>query len=120
MQGTVTSDLEAVVRLMIRGTGGTEIEIKTILDTGFDSYLTLPPSLIQALALPYRGRRKATLADGSQIILDVYRVTVIWNGRPRAVAALEAAGGALIGMLLMHGCVVTLHVVDGGRVTIQP
>jgi clan AA aspartic protease len=120
MQGTVTADREAVVRLTIRGPGGTEIEIKTIVDTGFNGYLTLPPSLIRALALPRRGRRKATLADGSQIILDAYRVTVIWDGQPRAVAALEATGGALIGMSLMYGYVVTLHVVDGGRVTIQP
>ncbi len=57
--GVVTPDRLAVIRLTVRGPAGQEHEIEAILDTGFDGWLTLPPSLIVLLGLVWRQRGRA-------------------------------------------------------------
>ena len=52
--GVVTPDLEVIVGLVVRGSGGREREIEAVVDTGFDGHLSLPPSLIRQLRLPWR------------------------------------------------------------------
>ena len=54
------------------------------------------------------------------MILDVYLAVVIWNDREREVLALQAEGGALVGMSLLYGNRVTITVLDGGDITIEP
>lgn len=58
------------------------------------------------------------LADGSTLRLDLYRGTVIWDGRPPVIQILEAEGGPLVGMQLMRGYELRVEVLDGGSVTI--
>jgi clan AA aspartic protease len=120
IQGTITAEPEAVVELITSGPSGSEEEVEMVIDTGFNGFLPLPLTLISTLALPYRGRRQATLADGSQVILDVYKATVLWDGRPRDVMALAAEDTPVIGMSMLYGHLVTLEVVEGGRATIAP
>jgi clan AA aspartic protease len=120
IHGTITPDYEALVGLTVRGPGGDEAEIEAVIDTGFNGFLTLPLDVITALALPRRGRRQGTLADGSHVIFDAFRVTVLWDGHPRDVVALAAEGSSVLGMSLLHGHLVTLEVVDGGQVVIAP
>ena len=42
------------------------------------------------------------LADGSETTLEVYGVTVLWDGRPREVVAYVSDTTPLIGMSLLH------------------
>jgi len=53
--GVVTAAGEPVVRVTVRGPSGREQEIETIIDTGFDGSLALPPNVISALGLPGGG-----------------------------------------------------------------
>jgi clan AA aspartic protease len=118
MTGAITPDRKAMLRLQLRSPSGSQEEVEAVIDTGFNGSLTLPVALVAALALPRRGWRRATLADGSEVRLAVYKVTVIWDNQARDVLALAADGGPLLGMSLLYGSVVTLHIVDGGLVTI--
>ena len=43
--GTITPDREAVVVLRILDGNSQEQPLDTVVDTGFDGYLTLPPDL---------------------------------------------------------------------------
>lgn len=61
---------------------------------------------------------RATLADGSEVLLDVYTVSVEWDSQLINVSALEADGGPLIGMSLLYGCSLHIDVIDGGVATI--
>ena len=54
ISGVVTDDRQAVIHLIVRGPAGQEQEIEAIIDTGFDGYLSLPPSLIVLLGLSWR------------------------------------------------------------------
>ena len=85
IEGVVNSAYEPIVRLAVQGPAGQIREIEAVVDTGYNGYLTLPPSLALALRLPFVTTNPAFLADGSEVNFDVYRVTVLWDGHPRHV-----------------------------------
>jgi predicted aspartyl protease len=120
IQGIVTPNRQARIRLTVFGSGGQPHDVDALMDTGFNLFLTLPAATIASLALPFALRTQATLADGSLVQLDCHRATVDWDGQPRAVLVVCADGGPLAGMSLLYGSRVTLDVVDGGAVTIEP
>jgi predicted aspartyl protease len=117
--GIVTPNREAQIRLTILSSGGQQQQIEAMVDTGFNLFLTLPSRLIAALSLPF-APAKATLADGTVVSLDCYWVTLLWEGQPRRIVVVAADDRPLIGMSLLYGSRVTLDVVDGGPVTIEP
>ncbi len=120
ISGTVTSDREAVVRLEVLGSDGQRQGIEVVIDTVSKGSLTLPAHMIAVLELPLVGQRRATLADGSQIVLDMYLARMLWHeGREREVLILQAEGGPLVGMELLHSNRVVINVVDEGEVIID-
>ena len=119
IEGAVNAAREAVVTLPLRGPAGQTRETAAVIDTGYDGFLTLPPSLVEELGLPFRFRGRAILANGSQETFDVYGVTVIWNGQRRHVEADAVGVEPLVGMLLLDAHSLYVEVTDGGRVAIQ-
>jgi len=111
---------EATVPLRLRGGPGPELVVSAILDTGFTASLTLPGDLIASLGLPRQSSGGAILADGSVRQFDLYAAEVEWlaGGRPILVSAVGEE--ALLGMRLLAGCEVRMHVVPGGVVEIGP
>jgi predicted aspartyl protease len=79
ISGIINSDLEAIVRLCIRGPLK-EIEAEAIVDTGFNGTLVLSPELIAELGLSLKGRGRGVLANGSVISFLLYEALVFWNG----------------------------------------
>ncbi len=94
-------------------------EIEAVIDTGFNGSLTLPPSLIEALSLPFRRRDRAILGDGSETFFDTHEATVLWDGRSLAIAVDAADSMPLIGTSLLDGYELTVRFVDGGNVLIK-
>ena len=118
--GEVTADRVAILQLQTFGPGGAEAGVDAALDTGFTENLTLPPAVIANLRLPYRGVADFIVADGVPVRLRLFAASVLWHGQRVRLLVVEADGGALVGMSLLHGNRVTLDVVDGGHVTIEP
>ncbi len=119
ISGTVTSDREAVVPLVLLDSNGQQQGVEAVLDTGFTGFLTLPHNIIVALNLTLVGNRRATLGDGSRVVLDLYLGWVIWHEQEREVLVLQAEGGALIGMSLLYGSQIILNVVEDGVLRID-
>lgn len=117
--GVITPDREAVVSLVVIGPQGRQESVDAVIDTGFNGFLTLPSNLILRLGLVFHSPALATLADGTSILLRKHEGRLLWEGQPRDILVLEAAGGPLAGMSLLVGSRVTLDVVDGGAVTIE-
>ena len=117
--GIVTAYREAIIHLTVRGPQRQEQEIEAIIDTGFDGFLTLPPTLIAALGLAWRRRGRAMLADGSESLFDIHEAIVSWDGAPRRVAVDAVDIDPLIGMSLLSGYELTIQVAEGGKVIIS-
>jgi clan AA aspartic protease len=119
MTGVVTANREATIRLVVAGPDQRQEAIEVVIDTGFNGFLTLPSHVVRALNLPFVGNRRAMLGDGRSVVLDLYLATVMWNEEEREVLVLQAEGGPLLGMSLLYGYRVILHVVENGDVIID-
>ncbi len=117
--GRVTANREAVIRVTVRGPGGQSRRIGAVIDTGFDGWLSLPPSIISFLGLAWRRRGRALLADGSESLFDIYEATVVWDRRRRRIPVDEADAEPLVGMALLDGYELKMQVRAGGKVTIK-
>jgi len=118
--GRVTAQRDAMVRLVVLDRVHQPHDVDAVIDTGFNGFLTLPRTMVQTLQLPLAGNRRVTLGDGSMVVLDLYLATVLWDTQPREVLVLTAEGGSLMGMAMLYGHRVILHVVDNGDVLIDP
>jgi clan AA aspartic protease len=90
------------------------------LDTGFTECLGLPRQLIEALGLIYTEDTNLELADGSLLRTSVYDAEIDWLGERIEVEAISTNGGTLVGLGLLYGSKLTMDVVEGGVVTVEP
>ena len=118
MIGSINSDREAVLHLAVHGLTGTQ-EFESVIDTGFNGYLTLSSAEIASLGLSFYSQTLVTLGDGSNANLREFEAVVNWDGQERDILILEAEGGPLIGMALLYGYDVWLRVLDGGQVKVE-
>lgn len=118
MSGVVNAALEASLRLSVEDTRGQLQEVEAILDTGFNGFLTLPSALVAALGLPWLSRQQGQLADGTFQVLEVFAATIRWDGQARTVEVEALDAQPLIGMDLVRGHELRVHVKPGGVVTI--
>lgn len=58
-------------------------------------------------------------ADGSEVALDAYAVTVLWDGQPTDIVAYAADTTPLIGMFMLDHHRLYVESEDGGRVVIE-
>ena len=119
IEGTVNAHLEAVVTLPILGPAGQTREVDAVVDTGFNGYLVLPPTLVADLGLPVVGDGEAVLADGSEAAFDVYGVTMLWDGQERYVETGAVGVDPLVGMAMLDNHDLSIQVRNGGRVVIH-
>ena len=119
IEGSVSTALQPVISLTLRGPSGRTARLDAVVDTGFNSFLTLPAALVRELDLPFSGRDYIFLADGSEVLLNVHTVTVMWDGEPRRVSAFAVDATPLAGMALLERHRLLVEVEEEGRVVIE-
>ena len=120
IEGVVNANHEAVISLPLRGPTEQTREIEVVIDTGYSGFLTLPPTLVEELGLPFQHRGRAFLANGSVEAFNIHDVTVLWDGMPRDIEADAVGPTPLAGMLLLDSHSLYVEIEDGGRVIIEP
>ena len=120
IQGVVNAQLEAVLRMRVRGPTGDEAEIDALVDTGYTGSLTLPGSLIGSLGLVRRSGGRAVLADGSSRRFDTFAAEVAWGGSWRGIVVSALSDEVLAGMGLLAGHELRVEVAANGAVTVVP
>jgi clan AA aspartic protease len=113
INGTVVR-LQAQIGVIVCLPGSSNLEIKCVVDTGFEGFLTLPPAAIEQLGLTYVARINANLADNSNVATNVYLVTILWNGVERDVAVLAMGRRPLIGTALLQDYHLSIDLCEGG------
>ena len=117
--GSVNADYEPIIRIGVCGSNAQVHEQDAIVDTGFNGWLSLSPDFIAALRLIWKRRGRATLADGSECVFDVYEAVVVWDGQLLTIPVDEAESDPLIGMSLMEGYELTVEAIKGGSVRLR-
>ena len=117
--GVVNLRREATLPLVVGNSSGQRQVIDTVIDTGFDGFLSLPSEVIARLGLPWTISNTATLGDGSETLFDFYTGTVIWDGQYRTIDIAESETEPLLGMALLYRYRLQVDTVEGGIVKIE-
>jgi clan AA aspartic protease len=119
IQGIVSPRCEATLPLVVGNTNGQRQLVDTVIDTGFNGFLTLPSSAIAALELPWNASEIVTLGNGSETLFDLYAAIVIWDGQYCEIDVAESETEPLIGMALLYGYRLQVDAIEGGIVKIE-
>lgn len=119
MFGLVNNNCEAIIKIAVGRIGSPKIAIDAVIDTGFTSYLSLPLSVITDLGLPWHYRDTGTLGDGSEVVFEIYKASVIWDGQNQIIDVAASDTDPLVGMGLLFGFKLQIEAVEGGWVTIE-
>ena len=117
--GVVNSRREATLPLVVGSSPGQRQVIDTVIDTGFDGFLSLPSKIIAQLKLPWTISNRATLGDGSEVVFDFYTGIAIWDGQYRTVDIAESETEPLLGMAMLYGYRLQIDNVEGGLVKVE-
>lgn len=117
--GVVNSRCEATLPLVVGNSSGQREAINTVIDTGFDGFLSLPSEIITRLGLPWTISNPATLGDGSETVFDFYTGIVIWDGQYRTIDIAESETESLLGMAMLYGYRLQIDTFEGGTVKIE-
>jgi clan AA aspartic protease len=93
VKGSVDDAGRALVALEVRKSSGKpSSELTVWIDTAFTGELVVPRESIEHLGLPQSSAITASLADGSEVVLDTYSCIVKWFDEERLVEVVENAG----------------------------
>lgn len=107
IRGRLGSGGEPVVTITLHGRRPRAIE--AVLDTGFSGHLCLSRRQRSFMRLRRVGRQPFELADGHQVIEDVFLGEVTFDGRrQRVLVTLTAARESLVGTDLLAAKVVRI------------
>lgn len=119
MQGWVNQNCEAMLPIVVgRDNNPTQL-VEALIDTGFTGFLSLPLSMIESLGLPWIFSDSVTLGDGSEVVFQMYRATVIWDGQFKVVDVAASESEPLLGMSVLYGFKLQVEAVERGIVTIE-
>ena len=119
MQGWVNQNCEAMLPIVIGLDNAPKQMVEALIDTGFSGFLSLPLSMIESLELPWIFSDFVTLGDGSEVIFQMYRATIIWDGQFKVVDVAASESEPLLGMSLLYGFKLQVEAVERGIVTIE-
>lgn len=117
--GVVTARREAVVALEVLAPNGVSRTLDAVVDTGFNGFIALPAEVVASLGFVRKGSAVATLGDGSEALIPLYRAAILWDGQMKRVEAFSVDSAAMVGMALLSGFTLFIEVERGGRVEIE-
>jgi clan AA aspartic protease len=117
--GIVNEEFEPIIPISFYDSDGNVYTQDTIVDTGFNGWLSLAPDLISQLNLKWKRRGRAILGDGSECVFNVYEAVLVWDGNLLTIPIDEADSEPLVGMSLMEGYQLMVQVFEGGHVELS-
>lgn len=85
LQGWVNQNCETMLPIVVGHDNASKQMVEALIDTGFSGFLSLPLSMVKSLELPWIFSDFVTLGDGSEVIFQMYRAIVIWDGQYKVV-----------------------------------
>jgi clan AA aspartic protease len=120
IRGGMSLRLEPRFALTFLDPADSPLILDVAIDTAFAGFIALPPDIITHLALPFLNNFPVVLANGTVVIQPNYEARIEWQGRVRTVRVIEMETEPLVGINFLWGQRITIDVVAGGPVTIEP
>jgi clan AA aspartic protease len=109
VQGYVNEALEPVIEIGLKRGEVTE-SIPTIVDTGFSGHLCLSKRHEEKIEMVFHHVERYELANGEIAVMDVFRGTIVFDGREQEVnLILTASEDTLIGAALLSDYLLTIN-----------
>jgi len=109
IQGYVNEALEPVIEIGLKRGEATEF-IPTIVDTGFSGHLCLSQRHEEKIEMVFHHVERYELANGEVVAMDVFRGTIVFDGREQEVnLILTASEDTLIGAALLSDHLLTIN-----------
>lgn len=115
MHGLVNVNYEAVLRLAIASQGQTH-HIDAAINTGYRGFLSLPPHIVNHLALPYLGETQDIFSHDAQFSAPTYQAKILWDSRYREVPVHQINTSPFVGISLLKGYNLQLQIIENGIV----
>ncbi|MBC7856808.1 MAG: clan AA aspartic protease [Pirellulaceae bacterium] len=119
IRGSISAELVPRVPFTLLSESGVAREVQAVLDTGFNSALTVPSRFVKEVGMKPLGKVRMILGDGSEHLCPTYEAIVEWDGLPMVVVAEICDLDPMIGMGLLRGFRVAMEVEPGGALTIE-
>lgn len=122
LSGSVDVAFKPVMRILVYGSNGREIETEALVDTGCNDTLVLSHELVMALHAPQVSNQQIRVASGQVVTCPVHRVEVQWGTLRRTFYASVLGSGqeAILGMQAFQGHRIEIEAEVGGEVQITP
>ncbi len=117
--GAVNECLEPGIELAIQDRHGDNHLVQALLDTGFNGFLTLPPSWLLEMGLECGSQVRVTLADGSKIVSDLFTAIALWDGKLIEIDVEAADTDPLVGMAMLVQHDLRMRVISQREVAIS-
>ncbi len=117
--GAVNECLEPWIELAIQDRHGDNHLVQALLDTGINGFLTLPPSWLLEMGLECDSQVRVTLADGSEIVSDLFTAIALWDGKLIEIDVEAADTDPLVGMAMLVQHDLRMRVIPQGEVAIS-
>lgn len=110
MKGEVDEAGRALLTHTVRLGDGRETSGMVVwIDTAFDGELVVPLQTVSEMGLPQSATVQATLADGTNVVLETFNCEVQWFGEWRQVEVVANKGRLpLLGIGLLRGRKLTI------------
>jgi clan AA aspartic protease len=110
---------QAFVPVTYRLPGQPDLTLEHVVDTGFTGELTLPPTAITVMGLPFAYDEDIKLANDSKDQVAIHSATVLRQGQEVIVRVFATGRRPLFGTALMDGKELVIQFADNGLVTID-
>ena len=117
--GAVNEGLEPWIELAIQDRQGGNHPVQALLDTGFNGFLTLPTAWLLDMGLECVSQVRVTLADGSEIVSDLFAAIALWDGKLVEIDIEAAETDPLVGMAMLADYDLRMRVINQGEVAIS-
>lgn len=112
----VDGSLVPGISILIHWSGGEDLEVEALMDSGFSGEIALPMSVVEDLELEYAQGRIVVLADGCYHQIETFKGSVFFADEWHDVIVYSTGGNPAVGMRLLRGAKISFETVPEGSI----
>ncbi len=112
----IEGSLVPSISILMHRSGGEDLEVEALMDSGFSGEFALPMSVVEDLGLEYAQGHIVVLADGSYHHVETFKGSVFFADEWHDVLVYSTGGGPAVGMRLLRGAKISFEAIPEGSI----